>query len=138
MNIDPKKTLDATLVARDPAIRALLETNLEKIKLLAHLAAVEFAPELPRDRVQLKGVWKSGEFGLDLKGAIDFRAERERLQKELGRVRADIQKIVKKLNSHEFMDRAPEDVVSENRARHAELLERFERLESNLDRLPPD
>jgi valyl-tRNA synthetase len=138
MNIDPKKTLDARLVARDPAIRALVQENLEKIKLLARLAAVEFAPKLLDDRVQLKGVWKHGEFGLDLKGAIDFQAERERLQKELGRVRADIQKIVKKLNSHEFVDRAPEEVVSENRARHAELLERFERLESNLDRLPPN
>jgi valyl-tRNA synthetase len=137
MNIDPKKTLDATLVARDPSIRILVQENIEKIKLLARLATMEFAPKLLDDRVQLKGIWKHGEFGLDLKGAIDFQAERERLQKELGRVRAEIQKIVKKLNSHEFVDRAPEEVVSENRARHAELLERFERLESNLDRLPP-
>jgi len=138
MNIDPKKMLDAALVARDPSIRVLVQENIEKIKLLARLAAVKFVPKLLDDRAQLKGVWKHGEFGLDLKGAIDFRAERERLQKELGRVRGEIQRIVRKLNSHEFVNRAPEEVVSENRARHAELLERFERLESNLDRLPPD
>jgi valyl-tRNA synthetase len=87
--------------------------------------------------VQLKGVWKHGSYGLDLQGAIDFQAERERLQKELDRVTADIQKIVKKLNSHEFMDRAPEDVVFENRARHTELLERLARVKSNLKQLPP-
>ena len=57
---------------------------------------------------------------------------------ELERIKTDVQKILKKLNSHEFMDRAPEDVVSENRGRHAELLERFARVEANLKQLPAE
>ncbi|MGA2264276.1 MAG: hypothetical protein ABSH28_22935, partial [Acidobacteriota bacterium] len=85
-----------------------------------------------------KGIWKFGEFGLSLEGAIDFHAERERLQKDRDRLKTDIQKIVKKLNSHEFMERAPEAVVAENRARHADLIARLERLEANLNRLPPE
>ena len=138
LNIEPRKVLDVTLVIPDAHVRELVKSNIGKVKLLARLGVVEFAAGLHPDRVQLKGVWKHGEFGLDLKGAIDFQAERERLQKELSRMRAEIQKIVKKLNSHEFIDRAPDDIVADNRARHAELIQRFERLESNLNRLPPE
>ena len=78
---------------------------------------------------------KAGEFGLDLKDAIDVRAERERLQKELARTRSEIEKISKKIADQEFLARAPEEVVLENRARHAELLERFQKLESTLGSL---
>ena len=105
MNIDPKKLLGATLVIADHAVREQVQANIEKIKMLARVGDAEFASVLPADRVLLKGVWKYGGFGLDLRGAIDFDAERERLRKELERLKGDIQKIVKKLNSHEFMDR---------------------------------
>jgi valyl-tRNA synthetase len=138
MNIEPKKVLDATLVVTDADVRKLVESNLEKVRLLARLGRVAFAAAPPAAGVQLKGVWKHGEFRLDLQGVVDFHAERERLQKELARIKSDIQKIVKKLNSHEFMDRAPDEVVQENRARHADLLERLGRLESNLQQLPPE
>ncbi len=136
MNIEPRKALDVTLVVTDSEVRVVLQKNLDKVKLLARLGAVEFVSALPAQHVQLKGVWKYGEFGLNLEGAVDFKAERERLSKELNKVRDEIQKIVKKLNSHEFTDRAPEEVVTENRTRHAELVARLERLEVNLNRLP--
>ncbi len=136
MNIEPRKMLDAALVIPDPGIRDLVQSNMQKLKLLSRLAAVELGQDLPAGRVYLKGVWKHGSFGLDLQGAVDFQAERARLEKEFARITAEIQRIVKKLNSHEFMDRAPGEVVAENRSRHSELLERLERLQSNLDQLP--
>jgi valyl-tRNA synthetase len=138
MNIDPKRMLEATIGVADPAIKTLVQAEVDKVKLLARLEQVVFSARIPEGHVQLKGVWTHGEFGLNLKGAVDFKAERERIQKDIKRVSADIQKVVKKLNSHEFMDRAPEDVVSENRARHSELLARLERLESSLNRLPKE
>jgi len=135
MNIDPKKMLAVAIVVADPAVQTLVQKNIDKVKLLARLSAAEFAAGLPAQAAQLKGVWKHGEFGLNLEGAIDIQAERERLVKERNRLTAEIEKIVKKLNSHEFIDRAPEEIVNENRTRHAELLTRLERLEGNLSRL---
>ena len=137
MNIEPKKSLNALLIFKDPAVLDLVMSNMGKIRNMARLGEIEFPPALPSGRVLLKGVWRLGEFGLDLEGAIDFRAERERIRKELERTKSEIEKIVKKINSHEFVARAPEEVVAENRSRHAELLERFEKFESNLAQLPP-
>jgi len=136
MNLEPRKILDAVLVIPDSNARSLIQANLDKIRLLAKVGEIQQCEALPSDRILLKGVWKLGEFGLDLQGAIDYRAERERLQKELERIKADIEKILKKINSQEFMARAPEAVVQENKTRHAELIERMERVESNLAKLP--
>jgi valyl-tRNA synthetase len=141
MNVPPRRHLEATVVIGEGGSRPVLEKNVDKIKLLARLGGVVFLPSFPSvqgDRVLLKGVWKRGEFGLDLKGAVDFRVQRSRIEKELVDIRGDIDKILKKINSHEFRAHAPESVIAENRLRHAQLLERFEKLESILNQLPRD
>ena len=51
----------------------------------------------------------------------DLAAERARLQKELGKVEADIKRVDGKLGNADFMARAPEEVVEENRERLAVL-----------------
>jgi valyl-tRNA synthetase len=132
MNIDSKRLLDAALVTA--AGRDLVSANLEKVRSLARLNKVEFQSSLSGNL--LRGVWRLGEFGLDVHDAINLRSENERLQKELARVKEEIEKILKKLNNEEFMARAPEEVISENRARHAELFERSHKLESNIKALP--
>jgi valyl-tRNA synthetase len=138
MNIEPRKQLDVVLVIPDDNCRALVRANVDKIRLLTRLQTVEFASALPAERVLLKGVWRLGEFGLDLKGAIDLEAERERLSREGDRIKSEIEKLLKKINSHEFIARAPESVVAENKARHAALVERLARVDSNIAMFPPD
>jgi valyl-tRNA synthetase len=136
MGIDPKRALGAVVVTADDASGRLVGENAPKIASLARLSGLEILPSLPTGRVLLKGVWQLGEFGLDLQGVVDYRAERERLEKESGKVKAEIDKIVRKISSHEFVARAPEAVVAENKTRHAELLDRLQKLEANLGQLP--
>jgi valyl-tRNA synthetase len=135
MNIDPKKSLRSVVIAADARAAELVRANLDKIRYLARLEALDLARIVP-DAGYLRGVWKHGEFGLNLEGAVDVRAERERLQKEDERTRSEIEKLVKKISSHDFIARAPEAVVNEARTRHDELVARHEKLESNLRRLP--
>ncbi len=137
MNIEPRKTLSAVLAIPEPRARGLVQANIERVRVLAKIGEVEFPESLPQGRVLLKGVWRFGEFGLDLQGAVDYLSERDRLGKERERLKLDIDKIARKIESHDFIARAPEAIVAENRARHAELLARLERVESNLAKLPP-
>jgi valyl-tRNA synthetase len=134
LNIEPKRVLDVRLVIPDPHIRSLVTDNMAKVQYLARLGRIECVDLLDSD--VLKGIWRLGEFGLDIRGVVDYQAERDRIQKELARITADIDKILKKINSQDFLARAPESVVSENQARHAELLERFRKLSANLSQLP--
>jgi valyl-tRNA synthetase len=134
MNIDPRKRLDAKFVIQNAEQRNLVSENMKKVLLLASLGNVEFSDSAPGKL--LRGVSRLGEFGLDVQDAINVESERKRLQKEMARVQNDIEKVWKKLNSQEFLSRAPQKVVSENRTRHSELLERYNKLEQNLNHLP--
>ncbi len=136
MNIDPKKALDAVLVTSSETDKTLVEANLPKIRSLARLNAFEFSAAAAGNL--LRGVSRLGEFGLDVHDAINVASERERMTKEIGKVAEEIGRILNKLNNADFVARAPEAIVSENRTRHDELMDRQRKLESNLARLPVD
>jgi valyl-tRNA synthetase len=134
MNIDPKRSLQAVVALQDAAARDLVASNMSKVQSLARLSKVEFSDSAAGNL--LRGVWRLGEFGLDVRDAINVASERDRMQKEIGKVTEELEKIAIKLNSPDFVSRAPEDVVSEKRARYDELLEKQRKIEANLSRLP--
>jgi valyl-tRNA synthetase len=66
---------------------------------------------------------------------IDVAAERVRLSKEVGNLAADIDRTARKLANADFVARAPEEVVEENRDRLAEAEAAKAKLEAALHRL---
>ena len=70
-----------------------------------------------------------------LKGVVDFAAERARLEKELGRIVAEITRIDGKLANADFIKRAPEEVVEGERERRAEAQARRLKILEALERL---
>jgi valyl-tRNA synthetase len=133
MGIEDRKAVDAFVLAADAGVRELIERNGANIRHLASLGKLEFVSAFPPNL--LRGVSKAGEFGINLMGSLDFEAERSRMQKELTRTRGEIDKIDQKMSNHDFMSKAPEQVISGIRERHAELVEKYAKLESNLARL---
>ena len=75
------------------------------------------------------------EIGLPLADILDLTAEAARLNKEIGGVTAEIEKISKKLDNPGFIAKAPEDVVAENRRRLDEENTRLNGLTAALKRL---
>ena len=72
---------------------------------------------------------------LPLADVIDLGAERARLAKERDRTAGDARKIAQKLENADFVRRAPEDVVEENRERLATAQAEIARLEAALQRI---
>ena len=75
------------------------------------------------------------EIGLPLADILDLTAEAARLNKEIGGVTAEIEKISRKLDNPGFISKAPEDVVAENRRRLDEENTRLNGLTAALKRL---
>ena len=75
------------------------------------------------------------EVGLPLADILDLTAEAARLNKEIGGVTAEIEKISRKLDNPGFIAKAPEDVVAENRRRLDEENTRLNGLTAALKRL---
>jgi valyl-tRNA synthetase len=72
---------------------------------------------------------------LPLAGIIDLAAERVRLDRERGKVAAEADKVAKKLGNPDFVSRAKEEVVEENRDRLAAMRSEMARLDAALARL---
>jgi valyl-tRNA synthetase len=62
-------------------------------------------------------------------------AERERLDKEIAKIEADLRIVESKLNNKSFVDRAPTDVVELNRQRQKNYQEQLKLLRQARERL---
>jgi valyl-tRNA synthetase len=72
---------------------------------------------------------------MPLEGVIDFDAEKARLTKEVDRVAKEIAKIEAKLGNEQFVAKAPEDVIEEQRERLTEAMALRNKTAAALSRL---
>jgi valyl-tRNA synthetase len=72
---------------------------------------------------------------MPLGGLIDAAVEKARIAKDVGKVDKEIATLEKKLGNADFLARAPEDVVEEQRVRLAEEQTRRQRLALALETL---
>jgi valyl-tRNA synthetase len=72
---------------------------------------------------------------LPLGDVIDFAKERARLEKELKKALEEIARFDTKLSNEQFVSRAPEDVLTEQRERHADAAALATRLKEAIARL---
>ncbi len=72
---------------------------------------------------------------MPLEGLIDIDAEKKRLSKELGKAEAELVKVNNKLANEQFVSRAPEAVIEENRERQQHWKDRAAELQQMLDNL---
>jgi valyl-tRNA synthetase len=66
---------------------------------------------------------------------IDVGSERARLAKEISKEEKEVSKVDSKLGNADFIARAPEEVVEENRERRQGSLDRIARMKGALERL---
>ncbi|WP_374448727.1 valine--tRNA ligase [Stella sp.] len=113
---------------------ARLATHGDLIRRLARLASIAIAAgEVPAGAAQ--AVVDEATIALPLAGIIDLAKERARLAREVGKLGDEIAKIEKKLGSADFMAKAPEEIVEEQRERAQAAQEAKAKLEAALARI---
>jgi len=133
--------LNVPLSARPPLLvldyddrqNAILTSNRAMIVQLLRVEDVWFVDSLPEGAIPFMAGGVS--FALPVAEFIDVAAERARLGKEVGALTADIDRTAKKLANADFVARAPEEVVEENRERLADAEAAKAKLETALSRL---
>jgi valyl-tRNA synthetase len=115
--------------------RAFLGAYGPYLAAMARLSEVKVAEgELPGDGAPVVMV---RDFKLMLKIEVNLMAERERLSKEIARIKAEIFKAQNKLANPSFVERAPVAVVDQERLRLDGFWETLQKLKEQYDRLPP-
>ena len=133
MNVPAGAQIPLVLVGASPRTvdRATLWTDV--LVRLARLSQLSFAAEAPAGSVQV--VVRGETAALPLAGIIDMEAEAARLSKELGKTADDIAKVDAKLGNADFIKRAPEEVIEEQRERREAAAARAEKIREALARL---
>ena len=137
MNVPPGAEIPLLLKDAGPAAAARLRTHGPLIARLARISSMDLINgEVPKGAAQT--VLEDATLILPLAGIIDLDRERARLSKEIARIDGEIAKIDGKLTNAQFLAKAPEDVVDEQRDRRGDLVGRREKLEAALARVAAD
>ena len=113
--------------------RATLAASGAQIAQLLRVSGVETVDAAPVGSIPF--VIAGATFALPVAEFIDLAAERARLTKDVAALASDIDRTTKKLANADFVARAPEEVVEENRERLAEAVGAKAKLENALSRL---
>jgi valyl-tRNA synthetase len=132
-NVPQQAKAPLVLIGADSVTRDRLARHRALIERLARLSGVELADSAPAGAVQFVIGEATG--ALAIAEVIDVAAERSRLTKEIAALAADAERTAKKLANADFVARAPEEVVEENRERLAEAESAKARLQGALERL---
>jgi valyl-tRNA synthetase len=133
LNVPAAAQIPLVLVDAPPDVAMRAARWNETIRRLARLSEITSAPTAPAGAVQ--AIVRQTVLALPLGGFIDVAAERARLQKEIAREEKDVLKLEAKLANPDFLERAPEDVVEENRDRLTEARSRIAKMRAALERL---
>jgi valyl-tRNA synthetase len=131
MNISAQIPL--VLAAVSVETKKRVERWAEFVKRLARVSEIAVADAAPPGSVQL--VVRGEVAALPLKGVVDLAAERARLAKEMAKADADIARVDAKLGNANFVARAPEEVVEEEKEKREEAQARKAKIAEALERL---
>jgi valyl-tRNA synthetase len=133
MNVPAGAKMTLSVISPEDEIRERLRAHEETICRLARLDGFAFVEAAPKGTAAL--LIDDTEAALPLEGFIDMAAEQARLEKEIEKAELEIKKIDGKLSNPNFVNKAPEAVVEENRERRVDFEAQITRFSAALARL---
>jgi valyl-tRNA synthetase len=129
--IDPKTAVDVS-VRGAAAVAEDFGTLAPFIRMLAGVGRLECGPDVTRPRQAAAHVSPEFTVFVSLAGLIDAAAERKRLEKQREEKVKHLQSARGKLSNSNFVDKAPAEVVQQQRDLVADLQDQIQAIEDNL------
>ncbi|UXS01531.1 valine--tRNA ligase [Agrobacterium tumefaciens] len=133
MNVPPGATAALVVVGANTSTEARLDRHAAAIRRLARADEIRGADVAPKGSAQI--IIGEATICLPLGNLIDLSAEKARLEKAIGKVEAEMERIDKKLGNEKFVANADPEVVAADRERKAELDVQLVSLKTALQRV---
>ncbi|KQX42900.1 valine--tRNA ligase [Devosia sp. Root436] len=133
MNVPAGAKLQMVVVGAGEDTLRRLVAGTSLITRLARLDEISPQVEVPGESAQF--VVGEATWALPLAGVIDIAVEKTRLEKEVTKLDAEIAQIDKKLGNEQFVAKAPEEVIDEQKSRREAAVERRHHILEALKRL---
>jgi valyl-tRNA synthetase len=135
MNISPSLSLGVSAQSQDELTRKAMQQHRDMIINLARLNSLSVGNAVERPKSAATAVVNDATIFVSLEGIIDFAKEIERLEKEIDKLTNESATVSKKLNNEDFLRKAPAAVVEKVKAKHDLLVEKQQKLLSNLTKI---
>jgi len=135
MNISPSLSLGVSAQSQDELTRKAIQQHRDMIINLARLNSLSVGNAVERPKSAATAVVNDATIFVSLEGIIDFAKEIERLEKEIDKLTNESATVSKKLNNEDFLRKAPAEVVEKVKAKHDLLVEKQQKLLSNLTKI---
>lgn len=129
------KEIKIMIKANDASIVDELERNKVYLERFCNPETLSIATDLDVPEQAKSAVVTGAEIFFPLEGLIDIDAEIDRLKKELDKWNQEVERVQKKLSNDNFVNKAPEHVVQEERDKEKDYLEKQKLVEQRIKEL---
>ncbi|MQB09494.1 valine--tRNA ligase [Agrobacterium sp. ICMP 6402] len=133
MNVPPGATASLVVVGANTSTEARLDRHAAAIRRLARADEIRAGDVAPKGSAQI--IIGEATVCLPLGNLVDLAAEKARLEKAIGKVDAEMERIDKKLSNEKFVANADPEVVATERERKAELEVQLTSLKTAMQRV---
>jgi valyl-tRNA synthetase len=129
------KQIKLWIQAENNDIAAELENNRNYLTRFCNPSELVVSTEVEAPEKAMTQVVTGAELFLPLEGLIDIDQELNRLEKELDKWTKEVERVQKKLANEGFVNKAPEKVVEEERAKEKDYLNKQEKVKARIEEL---
>jgi valyl-tRNA synthetase len=133
MNVPAAAKIALVLSGGNAESHDRLSRHRDALVTLARLSSADVSDSIPAGSAQF--VVGEATAALPLGNVIDFAKERARLEKDIERAESEIAKLDAKLNNADFVARAPEEIIDEQKQRRADAESLASRLREAVRRM---
>jgi len=131
-NIPPSRKVEVEILALSDEAKTLITEQETLVSFLAGTSRLELVSAFDENAMYSKAAATGMEIGVSLENLMNKEEERARIQRELDKLKNEIDKLTRKLNNEDFLSRAPRGVVEKNRAKFKELKKKQEIMQEEL------
>jgi valyl-tRNA synthetase len=135
MNVAPSKPIELQIKPKNKEILKALDTNRSYLIRFCNPSELLISDEISAPEKSMSTVLTGLEMYLPLEGLLNIEEEVKRLEKEAEKYAKEVERVQKKLSNEGFMKKAPEKVISEERAKESDYQEKYDNVQARIKEL---
>ncbi len=133
MNVPRNKSARVIVTSMNGANLDLITGHKDYFQHLANVEQLECVRGAEKPRKAASAVVSDLEIYMPLEGLIDFGVEKARLEKEIARLEKQLENLNYKLQSSDFLNKAPEEIISREKKKKSDFESNLDKLKLNLE-----
>nr|WP_164507199.1 valine--tRNA ligase [Companilactobacillus furfuricola] len=134
-NAPLSNAIDIFIKPQNETVKQTLLNNQEYIDRFAHPKELKIATDMKAPELAMTGVTNATEVYIPLAELIDLDEEIKRQEEEMAKMDSEIDRINKKLSNENFVKKAPEKVVAEQKTKLADYQSRQDKISQRIEQL---